>query len=537
MRTLSTLLFALRLLVVSAVIYNTTRFLPADWRGRVRFRATRDGAQQIADFFLKQGGIFLKAAQYLSTVSNVFDLEFSEIFAGVPDRAEARPYEVIRYRFLEAFGREPKDLFIEFDEAPLAAASLGQVHVGRIRDGRKVAIKLLHPDMERVIRQDLRAISLSVRLILVVYPHLDFRPHYLEFANMVQLEIDYVNEAESMRRARDQWKDEPRIVVPAVIDELSGSTVLTTEFVEGVSVADLGAIDRMGIDRAAVAELLLESYARMILSHHFYHADPHPGNIFVLPEDSLHPMRLAFVDFGATQDITERMLGFFRRFLEVARSRDVAALVDLAVEAGMLSQEADREVYANLFEQVTARYGSFKVDRFYRINPVKFGRLIKLRDLSTVGLRLRELIGQFRLPRRYIYLGRTITMLVSLAIRLDDRVNVFMVARPHIDRYLGLGRRGWFRFWRGGGWKNTLQEALQVAPRRGEFQSAYDARENRKLRHRIAREATLATMGVVFFVSAAWMETQLLHLWARGFLVGGGLSFVVLALTFFRRAR
>lgn len=340
-----------------------------------------------------------------------------------------------------------------------------------------------------------------------------------------------------MRRARDQWKDEPRIVVPAVIDELSRSTVLTTEFVEGASIMDLPALDRMGLDRGAVAELLLESYARMILSHRFYHADPHPGNIFVLPEDAMHPVRLAFVDFGATQDITERMLGFFRRFLEVARSRDVPALVDLAVESGMLAPDADRELYANLFEQITARYGSFKVDSFYRINPMRFGRVIKLRDLSTVGLRLRDLIGQLRLPRRYIYLGRSLTMLISLAMRLDDRVNVFLVARPHIDRYIGLPRRGLLGLFRGRGLRGALQEALHPQLRKSEFQTAYDLREERKLRRLVIRESILASGGVVFAVAAGWMQTQLLALWSHGFLAAALVCFALLSLTFFRRTR
>lgn len=493
-RTLSTLILTLRLLLVSAVVYNSTRFLPADARSRLRYQATRRGAARIADYCLQKGGIFLKAAQYLSTVSNLFDTEFTEIFAGVPDRAEARPYEEIRYRFQSEFGREPEAMLLEFDRKPLAAASLGQVHVGRTKDGRKVAIKLLHPNMETLIRQDLRALRYVVRLILWFYGHLDFRGHLSEFANMVQLEIDYENEAESMRRARDQWKDEPRIIVPAVIDELSRSTVLTTEYIEGVSINDLDRLDRLGINRRTVAELLLESYARMVLSHRFYHADPHPGNIFVIPSNSLHPIRLAFVDFGATQDVTERTLTLLRRFLQLARARDIPGMVDLALEAEMLAPEADREVYTNLFELIHARYGSFKVEDYYRINPVRFGRVIKIRDLQTVGLRLREVISQIKLPRRYIYLGRTITMLISQAMRLDDRVNVFLVAKPHVDRYIGRRRGGVLNFirTRAANVAALLDDRRRAAP----LVSRYDELMKRRMQHRIATELALGGMAV-----------------------------------------
>ena len=115
----------------------------------------------------------------------------------------------------------------------MTSASLGQVHIGRLHDGRKVAIKLLHPNAEVQVRQDLRALHYAIRMIRLIYRHMNFHEHLNEFSNMIMREIDYRNEAENMHRCYDNWNEEPRIVIPQVITELSRSTVLTTEYVEG----------------------------------------------------------------------------------------------------------------------------------------------------------------------------------------------------------------------------------------------------------------------------------------------------------------
>ena len=521
MRTLSVIFLTLRLLITSAIVYNATRFLPSERRAQRRYRSTLSGARQFADFCARMGGIYFKAAQYLSTVSNVFDAEFTEIFARVSDRAEARSYEQIRYRFLKEFNAEPEQLFREFDREPAAAASLGQVHVARIDDGRKVAVKFLHPNMESIIRRDIRALNLAVRLILWFYTHLDFRSHLNEFSNMVYAEIDYENEAENMRRAADCFRDDERIIVPAVIEQFSRSTVLTTEFVEGIAINDFLSMDRSAIPRREVCELLLESYVRMFFDHRFYHADPHPGNIFVIRTDHENPIRLAFVDFGATKDVTQRTFDIMQRFIEIMRSRDVPALVDLAMEAGILSANADREIYTNLFEMIHARYASFKVDDFYRINPVRFGRIIKMSDVTYAGLRLRDMIADFKLPRNYIYLGRTITMLLSLAMRLDEKVNVFMVARPHVDRYLGARPRTLLGYLKRRGLPATLGKLLQAPGAPSRLPAARPDNTAPRLYHRLGQQALFVILAMGLFTLGLELDGRGLYDAARYSAIGG----------------
>ena len=131
MRTLQLIFFTLRLLVISVIVYQGSRVLSAPRRAAFRNRTTLWAARKIAEFFLKRGGIYIKAAQFLSTVSNLLDSEFTEIFSSVQDRVVPRPYQQVRYRFLHEFGVEPEALFLEFDHTAIAAASLGQVHLAR----------------------------------------------------------------------------------------------------------------------------------------------------------------------------------------------------------------------------------------------------------------------------------------------------------------------------------------------------------------------------------------------------------------------
>lgn len=537
MRTLSVLFFTFRLLLISLIIYNFTRFLPPERRSRIRQRATLKGTLKIAQFCQHQGGIFLKAAQYMATVSNLFDAEYTEILAGVSDRVAMRPYEQIRYRFIEEFGVDADEIFTHFDRVPLAAASLGQVHVARIPDGRKVAVKLLHPDMESLIRRDLRGLRYTVHLILRVYSHLDFRGHLKEFANMILLEIDYENEAENIRRMRDDFKDDPRLVIPDIIEEYSRSSILTTEFIEGIPINNLEKMDELRVNRVAVSELLMEAYMKMVFKNRFFHADPHPGNIFVIASDPATPVRLGFVDFGAAQDVSERTIFLLQRFIEIMRLRDIPALVDLTMESGMLRQESDREAYINLFEIIHARYASFKVDDYYRINPVRFGRMIKVRDLNALDLRIRDMIADFRFPRKYIYLARTLTILLSLAFNLDDRMNVFIIARPYLEKYMGRPVGGIFRLIRNRNWSALSAIISQASSRRPmgrEIQK--ESRVTSQSYYRLGQQVILGATGISFSVIATILLLNDFQDYARVALFCAGFAYIVLLLKMWKNS-
>lgn len=475
MRALLVLFFTGRLLLRSVLVYSLTRLLPAVYRTAIRRKVTIKAARQTAAFFTARGGVFIKASQFLATISNLLDSEFSEVFSAVPDVSKPAPPGAVRARIEKELGCSAEEAFLEFDYNALATASLGQVHKAVIPDGRTVAVKILYPKIESSVRSDLWSLRVAVRWIRFFYPHLDFHTHLHEFSTMLFAEIDYVSEAENIRRCRNNFSDDERIIVPDVIPGHSGSSVLTTEFIYGVHIHDTQTLKENGVNLRELTELFLETYAVMVFKHRFYHADPHPGNFIVVPAGPLYPLRIALIDFGAVQNVSQPMIDHLESFFSAFRRRDIEGFFDLATDAGLLTEDADREAYITLFEIIEARYGSFKIDDYYRINPVRFGRMVKMQDLRAAGLRLREPLSQVRLPRKFIYPARTLALVISLSMRLDSEVNIFRLAKPHIDRYIS-GRANLRSIIRSTDW-HALLRSIQKST---EYRVKPDIQNNRK---------------------------------------------------------
>ena len=435
------------MLIYSAFVYNATRFIPVDVASRIRYRAMLRQARRIARFFLYKRGIYLKTAQYLSSVSNLFAADFSEIFSQVPLAQRQQRFSDIQFQIEHALQKTLPQLFSKFEEEPLAVASFGQVHIAYLHDGRKVAVKVLHKNMHAVLRKDLRALRSVVFLIRFFYPRLDFRSHFLEFSQMARQEIDYINEAENLRRARHYFQNDATIVTPDLLEEVSCATVLCTEFIEGFSLLDLFDEEKepnlktflTQAQRKKLIDNLLCVYKKMIFEHRFYHADPHPGNI-LLTEIETHPhnkslaksFRLAFIDFGASMDLHPQMLNRLRELIDLLQHHDIPATVDLGIDIGIFRAGIDREKYINLLELIHARFSAFRFSDVHRINTIRLGQIIQPGDLAIVDLRLRDFLVEVRMPRKYIYLSRTLSLLLSNARSVDETVNVLEVADPYL---------------------------------------------------------------------------------------------------------
>jgi predicted unusual protein kinase regulating ubiquinone biosynthesis (AarF/ABC1/UbiB family) len=171
--------------------------------------------------------------------------------------------------------------FAALDPAPIASASLAQVHRGRLHDGRDVAVKIQYPDIEHIVRVDLRSFALLVRVLARLEPNFDFRVVIDEVQKYVPLELDFVHEADNAERMAGHLRGRADILVPAVVRELSTRRVLVMEYAPGVRVTDVAGMRALGVDPADVARRLIDLFCEQILVHGFFHADPHPGNILV----------------------------------------------------------------------------------------------------------------------------------------------------------------------------------------------------------------------------------------------------------------
>ena len=268
-----------------------------------RRRWHRESARTLSDAALDMGGLLLKAGQYLSTRSDVLPPAYIEPLSRLQDRVPPHPYRVVRRVIREELGRDPDDLFQRFWRRPVASASLAQVHRAVLANGRHVAVKVQRPEIASSVQADLRNLRVALQAIERLEGQLGLSLLLDELEESVPRELDFQREAANARRFGAVFANDPQIRIPEVIDELCTRRVVVTEYLSGTKITDVRRLRRTGTDAQAVAHALLDAYAKQLLEHRLFHADPHPGNILVLPRRD--DFELAFVDFGLVEELPE----------------------------------------------------------------------------------------------------------------------------------------------------------------------------------------------------------------------------------------
>ncbi|MBZ0254294.1 MAG: AarF/ABC1/UbiB kinase family protein, partial [Candidatus Methylomirabilis sp.] len=273
------------------------------YRSREAYREARRGGRRLYRRILRLQGLFIKVGQFLSLRVDLFPREFAEELARLQDQVPPAPYEAIRERIVQELGAPPEEIFASFEKAPSAAASLGQVHEARLRSGERVVVKVQYPGIEDLVQVDLRILRRVLRLMRRLQPDLDYETVLSEFGKHVRMELDYANELANAERIRAELADRDDIVIPRFFPDLSTGKVVTLAFVEGIKITDAERLVAAGYDLGDITHRVIDCYARQILRHGFFHADPHPGNIFVLPGG-----RIALVDFGLAWELQPAVL-------------------------------------------------------------------------------------------------------------------------------------------------------------------------------------------------------------------------------------
>ena len=265
-----------------------------DARFSRQHRRSAEGAYRLAT---RLEGLPIKVCQFLGSRADVLPPEYVEVLSKLQDRVPPRPLASLAPLLRSELGRPWEEVFATLDAAPLASASLAQVHHGTLRDGREVAVKIQYPDIARLVAIDLRNFSFLVRVLARLEPDFDFRVLIDEVEKYVPLELDFVHEAENAERMRANLAARADVVVPAVVRELSTRRVLVMEYAPGVRVTDVEGLRAIGADPTDIAQRLIDLFCEQILVHGFFHADPHPGNILVQPGP-----KLVLLDFGLAKD-------------------------------------------------------------------------------------------------------------------------------------------------------------------------------------------------------------------------------------------
>jgi aarF domain-containing kinase len=300
-------------------------------------------AQRLYRLCIDLKGLYIKAGQFIGTRADLVPYPYVRWLGQLQDRVPPRPVAEVRATIEREFGRSIEELFAEFDDEPLAAASLAQVHRARLPDGRDVAVKVQYPEVEELVDLDLRNLRAIVRLVAWREPRFDYRAIWAESAQEIPHELDFVREAAMQRRVAVNLQSEPRVILPEVVDTLLTRRVLLTTYIDGVGILDREALERHGVDRVALAETLAGAYGRQIIVDGLFQADPHPGNILVCPDGTL-----ALLDFGLTKQLTDETRFGFSRMIVAASQQNPIAVMETFKELGIRTKHDDPASILNL---------------------------------------------------------------------------------------------------------------------------------------------------------------------------------------------
>jgi len=407
------------------------------------------------------GGLLIKLGQFLGARADLLPQEALDELASLHDEVPAERFEDI-VTVLEGEWRRPwREVCASIDPVTAGAASLGQVHQARLLDGRTVALKVQRPGIDAIVRTDLRTLRFVLRVVAILIPAADrvtdLRGLYREFSRTVAEELDYIQEGKNAERFADMFADDPGIRVPDVLEEHSARRVLVLEWMDGIKVNDIAALDAAHINRDRLATRLAQAYFAQVLEVGYFHADPHPGNILIQPDPAGD--KLVFLDFGMMGTVTPRMRKGLRDCFTAAVTQDAAVFVRGLDALGFLSDFADRQAVERLVGALLVRFSSMTTGgrarmrggRQERGRPAGFSqehyhraRINRRRD----ELDPREVLGDvetslydqpFRLPAQLAFFGRMVGMLLGLTATLSPSFDFVAVATPYARQYIGTG--------------------------------------------------------------------------------------------------
>jgi len=400
--------------------------------------AKTEAANYITDGLLRLGPTFVKLGQVVSTRTDVLSAEYINVLKNlqdnVPGFSGARAKEIIS----KELGRPCDEVFTDFSEKPLAAASLGQVHTA-MYNGKKVAVKVQRANLKELFDVDLKNLKKLAVLLDKFDPKTDGADRnwvsiYEESERLLYLEIDYLNEADNGERFARDFKDTDWVRVPEFYREVSTPRVLCMEYVDSFKLTNIEKIDSLGLDKNVLAKRTADAFLRQIIETGYFHCDPHPGNLCVDEEG-----KLVYYDFGMMDELKPNVRSGFRKFCtalfkggpmisNLDLSKNAKSLVDGVEEAGVLAKGADRLAVEKL-----AKY---------------FMRSFKNKQLGKASDNIKESIGTdlqtltennvFRFPSTFTFIFRSFASIDGIGKGLDKDYDIGKLAQPFVENFIDV---------------------------------------------------------------------------------------------------
>lgn len=395
--------------------------LPWNWFRRFGGDTLAPRGERIRAALVELGPIFVKFGQMLSTRRDLLPDDVAMELAKLQDRVPPFPGEVARVLIEKAFGKPIHEIFLAFDEHPYASASIAQVHLARLYDGREVIVKVVRPDIEPTIRRDVGLLYLLAELAERYWSEgRRLRPVDIigEYEKSILDELDLLREAANASQLRRNFLNSPLLYVPEIYWPWTRRSVMVMERISGIPIGDISGLRAAGIDLQLLAERGVEIFFTQVFRHSFFHADMHPGNIFVAPEG-----RYIAIDFGIMGTLSPTDQRYLAENFAAFFNRDYRRVAELHVQSGWVPQDTRIDEFESGIRAVCEPI-------FERpLKDISFGQLL---------LRLFQVARRFNMEvqPQLMLLQKTLLNVEGLGRDLYPELDLWRTAKPVLERWL-----------------------------------------------------------------------------------------------------
>ncbi len=371
--------------------------------------------ERIRLFLEELGPTFVKLGQFASTRPDILPEHIIQELNKLQDEATSFSYENVKTIIESELNKPIDSIFLEFNQEPLAAASIGQVHEAVLHTNERVAVKIQRPNIQKTVKTDLEILQ-DLATVAEYRLHWAARYHMRdivdEFSRTLKKELDYRQEGRNADRIANQFKNNPHIHIPKVFWDHTTDKVLTMEYVKGIKINDVNNLEQKGINPAIVAERFVESMFQQIFKDGFFHGDPHPGNVFAIPGDEL-----IFLDFGMVGYLTPATKEHLASFVIALMKKNSKGIIKSISRMGMVPEDVQlRELYMDL---------EYLREKYYDVplGEVRFSESIH--DLFSVSYK-----HCIHLPADLTLLAKTLLTIEGIVEQLDPELSIVKMAEP-----------------------------------------------------------------------------------------------------------
>ncbi len=392
----------------------------------------RRNARRMFKGFVRLRGVYIKLGQILSVMGTFLPREYTEELEPMQDDVPPQSYKKIRGTFVDSFGKLPSEVFTTFEEEPIAAASLGQVHEATNAAGDRLAVKILYPNVATIIRVDLKVLGWALRVYKNFVPIQQISRVHEQLADMLARETDLANEARCITRMAKNFEGDPDVLFPTVYPEWSSPTVMTMSFMDGCKITKKDALASLKLDPYDVATKLTKVFYKQLFIDRFFHADPHPGNFFVQrgPEGQV---RIVVLDLGSATGLTDNLADGMFDILSGLMTRKDDLVVKGIDTMGFMAADGDRALLDRTVRKYFEKLLNLNIQDFGKIDPeVKE----QFADWEMKKDELRELMKSIAYPEGWFYVERAAVIMFGLSATLAPKLNGIQVGFPYISKFI-----------------------------------------------------------------------------------------------------